>query len=74
MSHRGIFLGPGVGGFCLMLAHFSHFFALVAYFFDFLTHLKLSCNFLTFFYDFGSIFRGFGKGLGRILGGFFDDF
>ena len=46
----------------------------MAHFFDILTHLKLACNFLTFFYDFGSIFRGFGKGLGRILGGFFGDF
>ena len=50
------------------------FFAFFHNFFDILTHLKLSCNFWTFFYDFGSIFRGFGKGLGRILGGFFDDF
>ena len=46
----------------------------MANFFDFLTHLKLSCIFVTIFCDFGSIFRGFGKGLGRILGGFFDDF
>ena len=57
-----------------MLAHFSHLFAIFRIFSHFLTHLKLSCNFWTFFYDFGSIFRGFGKGLGRILGGFFDDF
>ena len=39
-----------------------------------MTHLKLSCNFLTIFFDFGSIFRGLGRGLGRILGGFFADF
>ena len=50
------------------------FFGLVAHFFEFLTHLKLSCVFATIFCDFGSIFRSFGKGLGRILGGFFDDF
>ena len=58
----------------LMLAHFSHFFALVAHFFDFLGHLKLSCVFVTIFFDFGSIFRGFGRVLGRVLGGFFEDF
>ena len=57
-----------------MLAHFSHFFALVAHFFDFLTHLKLSCIFGTSFNDFLSIVGSFGKVLGRIFGGFFDDF
>ena len=60
--------------FCFLLAHFSHFFALVAHFFDFLARLKPSCVFLSIFFDFGWIFRGFGRGLGRILGGFFDDF
>ena len=41
---------------------------------DFLTHLKLSCIFVTFFGVSGVIFRGFGKVWGVILGGFFDDF
>ena len=72
MSHRGILSGAGLGGFCLMLAHFSHFFALVAHFFDFLARLKPSCVFLSIFFDFGSIFRGFGKGSVGILGEIFD--
>ena len=71
MSHYAIFLWRGRWIYGGVLAPFFAFFR---NFFDILTHLKLSCNFLTFFYDFGSIFRGFGKGLGRILGGFFDDF
>ena len=50
------------------------FFALVTHFFDFLTHLKSSCNFLTFLNDFSSSFGGFGVVWGWILGGFFDDF
>ena len=53
-----------------MLAHFSHFFALVAHFFDFLARLKPSCVFLSIFFDFGWIFRGFG----RVWDGFWDDF
>ena len=60
--------------FELMLVNLSHFFALVAHFFDFFTHLKLSCNFLTFFNDFSSSFGGFGVVWGWILGGFFEDF
>ena len=52
----------------------AQFFALVTHFFDILTHLKLSCNFLTFFNDFSSSFGGFGVVWGWILGGFFDDF
>ena len=60
--------------FCLMLAHFSHFFALVAHFFEFLTHLKSCCVFSMIFFDFGLIFRGFGRVLGRVLGGFFNYF
>ena len=55
-------------------AYVGPFFALVAHFFDFFTHLKLSCNFLTFFNDFSSSFGGFGVVWGWILGGFFDDF
>ena len=50
------------------------FFVLVAHFFDFLTHLKSSCIFLTFFRVSGMIFRSFGRVWGGILGGFFDDF
>ena len=50
------------------------FFALVAHFFDFFTHLKLSCIFVRFFEVSGVIFRGFGRVWGVILGGFFDDF
>ena len=50
------------------------FFALVAHFFDFLTHVKSSCIFVTFFRVSGVIFRGFGRVWGGILGGFFDDF
>ena len=50
------------------------FFALVANFFDFLTHLKSSWMFVTFFFVFGAIFRGLGRGRGGILGGFFEDF
>jgi len=47
------------------------FFAFFRNFFDILTHLKLSCNFLTFFNDFSSSLRGFGMVWGWILGGFF---
>ena len=57
-----------------VLPYVGSFFALVAHFFDFFKHLKPPCIFLTIFLDFGSIFRGFGRGLGKILGGFFDDF
>ena len=39
----------------------------MAHFFDFLTHLKLSCIFVTIFCEFFGIFGGFGKVLGRIL-------
>ena len=60
--------------FMLMLGHFSHFFALVAHFFDFFTHLKSSCIFDTFWGGFGAIFQGFARVWGGILGGFFDDF
>ena len=74
MKRETLGRGGASADFWLKLAHLSHFFAIFRIFSHFLTHLKLSCNFWTFFYDFGSIFRGFGKGLGRILGGFFDDF
>ena len=50
------------------------FFALVAHFFDFFTHLKLSCIFVRFFEVSGVIFPGFGRVWGVILGGFFKDF
>ena len=55
-----------------MLALFSLFFALVPHFCDFLARLTASCVFFAFFCDFGSILGGFGRLLGRILGGFFD--
>ena len=67
MSHRRILRRGASADFTFMLAHFSHFF-------DILTHLKLSCNFLMFFKDFSSSFGGFGVVWGWILGGFFDDF
>ena len=57
-----------------ILPYVGSFFALVAHFFDFFTHLKLSCNFLMFFNDFSSSFGGFGVVWGWILGGFFEDF
>ena len=47
------------------------FFGLVAHFFDFLTHLKLSCVFVMFFFCFWSDFSRFGEGLGRDFGRFF---
>ena len=56
-----------------MLALFSLFLAPVAHFCDFLACLKSSCVLLLFFCDFGSIFGGLGRLLGRILAGFFDD-
>ena len=62
------------GGPRRIFPYVGSFFALVAHFFDFFTHLKLSCNFLTFFNDFSSSFGGFGVVWGWILGGFFDDF
>ena len=54
-----------------LLLRFGH---MLAHLFDFFTHLKLSCNFLTFFNDFSSSFGGFGVVWGWILGGFFEDF
>ena len=57
-----------------VLSRAGSFFALVAHCFDFLTHLKLSCIRVTFFCDFASILDGFREDLGRILGGFFEDF
>ena len=75
---RGTLLrSPGVSGFLIMLAHFSHFFAFFRNFFDILTHLKLSCIFVTIFCDVSSIFGGFGRDFERIFGEFsviFGDF
>ena len=62
---------PGLRGFELMLAHVGSFFALVAHFFDIFTHLKLSCNFLTFFNDF---FFEFWRFLGWFGDGFWEVF
>ena len=53
-----------------MLAYCSHFFALVAHFFDCLTHLKLSCIFVITFCDFVGNLGGLGRVLERILEGF----
>ena len=39
-----------------VLPYVGSFFALVAHFFDFFTHLKSSCIFDTFFWGFGAIF------------------
>ena len=57
-----------------MLAHFPHFFALVALFFYVFSHLNLSCIFSTIFNVVESIFEGFawfwevwGIDFGRIL-------
>ena len=55
-----------------MLVHFLNFFALVADFAIFWRVLSHLSFFSQLFCDFGSIFGGFGKLLGRILGGFFD--
>ena len=49
---------------------FGSFFAIFRKFFDILTHLKLSCIFVTIFCDLSSIFGGFGSVFGRIFGGF----
>ena len=49
----------------------GHFFA---FFFTFFAHLKSASFFLSIFVDFLPILEGFGVDLGRILGGFFDDF
>ena len=65
------FTPAGDGGF---LGFLGAFFALVAHFFDFFTHLKLSCIFVRFFEVSGVIFRGFGRVWGVILGCFFNDF
>ena len=71
MRWRG---GRASADFSLCWVIFRSCGALVAHFFDFLTHLKLSCIFVTFFGVSGVIFRGFGRVWGGILGGFFDDF
>ena len=67
----------GQGGPRRILPYVGSFFALVAHFFAFLTHLKLSHIFLTIFCDFSSIFGGFGRDFERIFGEFsviFGDF
>ena len=53
------------------------FFAFFRNFFNILTHLKISCSFVTIFCDFSSIFGGFGRDFERIFGEFsviFGDF
>ena len=51
--------------------HVGSFFALVAHFFEFLTHLKLSCVFATIFF---AILDRFFEVLGRVWEGFGEDF
>ena len=58
-----------VGGF--MGGVLVSFFAVFRNFFDVLTHLKLSCNFLSFFNDFALSLRGSGMVWVSILEGFF---
>ena len=65
--------GAQAGGRWIFL-YVGSFFALVAHFCDFLTHLKLSCIFVTILCDVFGDLGGFGWVSGRILGGFFDDF
>ena len=71
--------------FCLLLLAFASFccafrsiaaqvLCFLGSFFDFLTHLQPSCIFVVIFGDLSSIFGGLGRVLGRILGGFFDEF
>ena len=50
------------------------FFDFWANFFDFLMRLKSSCIFVAIFGDLSSIFGRLGRVLGRIVGGFFDEF
>ena len=51
-------------------SYVGSFFALGAHFFDFFSHLKSSCVFLTVFCDFSWIFGVLGRVLGGILGEF----
>ena len=74
MSREALAGMPGPGGFVWILLYVGSFFALVAHFFDFFTHLKSSCIFVWIFSDVPSIFRSLGKVLGGILKGFFNDF
>ena len=69
MSRRGTGCWPGLRGFCLMLAHFSHFFALVAHFFDFFRIFWRVLNHLAFFSQFFAILDRFLEVLGRFGGG-----
>ena len=57
-----------------VLLYVGSFFALVPLFFDFFSHLNLSCTFLTIFWDFGSIFGGLGRVSGRFWESFFKVF
>ena len=53
-----------------MLAHLCAFYRIFSHFFGFLKRLKPSYVFLTIFFDFGLIFRGFE----RVLVGFWEGF
>ena len=52
------------------MLYVGSFFGLAANFFDFWTHLKLSCIRVTIFCNFSLILGGFGRVFGRILGRF----
>ena len=64
----------GAADFGFLGSFFRVFFALPAIFKIFLTHLKPWCVFSMIFFDFGSIFRGFGRDLDRIWRRFLIDF
>ena len=53
----------GAADFGFLGSFFCVFFALLAIFKIFLTHLKPWCVFSMIFFDFGSIFRSFGRDL-----------
>ena len=72
LSRRG--RPPGEGPPACKGRNFRQFSLFFRNFFVFLAHLKPSWLFYSIFFDFSSIFGGFGKDLGKVLGGFFDDF
>ena len=66
--------GQGSADFYRILVFLGAFFRFLGSFFDFFTHLQPSCIFVVIFGDLSSIFGGLGRVLGRIFGGFFDEF
>ena len=65
---------PGEGSPACKGGNFHQFSQFSRNFVAFLAHLKPSWLFCSIFFDFSSIFGGFGKDLGKVLEGFFDDF